>query len=78
MRLGAQSIKFENGRIYLPKHAPWLDEYVSEITSFPGGKHDDQVDSTSQALAWIRSSACSDPWLRSAREEMGKMAGVGF
>jgi predicted phage terminase large subunit-like protein len=50
MRLAAQSIKFESGRVYLPKQAPWLDEYVSEITGFPGTKHDDQVDSTSQAL----------------------------
>ena len=62
MRLGAQSIKFENGRIYLPKHAPWLDEYVSEITSFPGGKHDDQVDSTSQALEILGPMAGSPDW----------------
>ena len=49
-RLAAQSIKFESGRVYLAKQAPWLDEYVHEITGFPGAKHDDQVDSTSQAL----------------------------
>jgi predicted phage terminase large subunit-like protein len=50
MRLAKQSVKFENGRVYLPKQAPWLDEYIQEITGFPGTKHDDQVDSTSQAL----------------------------
>lgn len=50
MRLGIQSIKFENGRVYLPKQAPWLDDYVRELTGFPGTKYDDQVDSTSQAL----------------------------
>jgi predicted phage terminase large subunit-like protein len=50
MRLDAQSIKFESGRVYLPKQAPWLDDYIQEITGFPGTKHDDQVDSTSQAL----------------------------
>jgi predicted phage terminase large subunit-like protein len=50
MRLDKQSVKFENGRVYLPKQAPWLDEYILEITGFPGTKHDDQVDSTSQAL----------------------------
>ena len=53
MRLGEQSIKFENGRVYLPKHAPWLDDYVREITGFPGSKYDDQVDSTSQALHFL-------------------------
>jgi predicted phage terminase large subunit-like protein len=50
VRLEKQSVKFENGRVYLPKQAPWLDEYIQEIAGFPGTKHDDQVDSTSQAL----------------------------
>jgi len=31
MRLGKQSIKFEGGRVYLPKQAPWLDDYVREM-----------------------------------------------
>jgi len=50
MRLHFQSNKFESGRVHLPKQAPWLDDYVREITGFPGTKHDDQVDATSQAL----------------------------
>lgn len=54
MRFAAQSIKFEGGRIYLPSEAIWLEEYVREITGFPGGKHDDQVDSTSQALDFLQ------------------------
>ena len=49
-RFAAQSIHFEAERILLPAQAPWLDVYVHEITGFPGTKHDDQVDSTSQAL----------------------------
>lgn len=53
VRLDAQGIKFEGGRVYLPKQAAWLDEYVREITGFPGSKYDDQVDSTSQALEKI-------------------------
>ena len=57
MRLAAQSVKFENGSVYLPKQAPWLDEYVLEITGFPGTKHDDQVDSTSQALDYLTNHA---------------------
>ena len=28
--------------------------YVNELTGFPGTKFDDQVDSTSQALAYMR------------------------
>jgi predicted phage terminase large subunit-like protein len=50
MRLFTQAAVFENGRVFLPTSAPWLDEYVRELTSFPGAKYDDQVDSTTQAL----------------------------
>jgi predicted phage terminase large subunit-like protein len=59
MRLAAQAIKFEDGRVRLPGEAtPWLDEYVRELTGFPGSKFDDQVDSTTQALDFI-SSHCA-------------------
>ena len=33
--------------------APWVDAYRREMTLFPYGGHDDQVDATSQALVWL-------------------------
>ena len=54
MRLHAQSIHFENGRVLLPKEAPWLKDYVGELLGFPGMRYDDQVDSTTQALDYLR------------------------
>ena len=33
---------------------PWLAEYLHELTVFPKGKHDDQVDSTAQFLGWFK------------------------
>src|SRR6185295_3906465 len=54
MRLHSQTTWFENGRVYLPRQAPWLEEYVAELTGFPGTKFDDQVDSTAQALDYLR------------------------
>jgi predicted phage terminase large subunit-like protein len=56
MRMHAQTATIENGFVFLPKEAPWLAEYLHELTTFPRGKHDDQVDATSQALAWILES----------------------
>lgn len=53
MRMHAQTAKIENGFVYLPTEAPWLAEFLYELAIFPKGKYDDQVDSTSQALAWI-------------------------
>lgn len=42
----------EAGNVYLPDPslAPWIGDYVVEHTSFPNASHDDQVDTTSQAL----------------------------
>ena len=53
MRTMAQTGAFEGGFVKLPQQAPWLDTYIQELTTFPRGKFDDQVDSTAQALAWI-------------------------
>jgi predicted phage terminase large subunit-like protein len=52
-RLIAQIDLFEGGSVLLPKDAPWLDAFVSELLSFPG-RHDDQVDALAQGLAWRR------------------------
>jgi predicted phage terminase large subunit-like protein len=54
MRLYAQTATFENGRVLLPSRASWLSDYINELTSFPGARHDDQVDSTTQALDHLR------------------------
>jgi len=57
MRLHAQSATIENGFVFIPREAPWLAEYLHELITFPNAKHDDQADSTSQALAWINLAA---------------------
>ncbi len=54
MRLHAQTAMIENGFVYIPETAPWLAEYLHEMTVFPKGKHDDQVDSTAQFLDWFK------------------------
>jgi predicted phage terminase large subunit-like protein len=54
MRLNAQTAMIDNGFVYIPESAPWLAEYLHEMTVFPNGKHDDQVDSTAQFLDWFK------------------------
>ena len=44
MRLHAQTALIENGFVHIPETAPWLAEYLHELTVFPNGKHDDQAD----------------------------------
>ena len=52
-RLLAQSPKFEAGQVLLPRNAGYLDGLLQELVAFPNGNHDDQVDSTSQALNYL-------------------------
>lgn len=54
MRLNAQTAMIENGFVYIPETAPWLADYLHELSVFPNGKHDDQVDSTAQFLDWFK------------------------
>ncbi len=44
----------EAGKVFLPESAPWLRDYIDELASFPAGAHDDTVDSTTQALNYLR------------------------
>ena len=41
---------FETGKIFLPKFAPWLDDFINELCGFPSTGYCDQVDAASQAL----------------------------
>lgn len=68
VRLYAQSAEFENGKVLLPRSAPWLDEYVRELTSFPGSKFNDQVDSTTQALEHMKANRSYEIWARLGRD----------
>jgi predicted phage terminase large subunit-like protein len=65
-RMQIQSAKFEAGLVFFPKQAPWLADFEAEIFAFPNVRFDDQVDSTSQALASDHSTydleAMADGW----------------
>lgn len=51
-RLHAATPAIEAGRVYLPENALWKTAFLSEVTAFPGSRHDDQVDSLSQFINW--------------------------
>ena len=56
IRMSVESTAFSGGLVYLPESAPWLPEYEREVFGFPLVGHDDQVDSTSQFLAYSRAT----------------------
>jgi len=56
--------EWEAGNIWLPHKdtAPWIEDAVSEITTFPVAPHDDVVDSMTQALRDLYGKSKSDMW----------------
>jgi len=58
-----QTPKFQSSRVRFPKFAPWLSALEAEVLAFPGGRHDDQVDSITQALAYEYACGPSVVWI---------------
>ena len=56
-RVNAVSAAIESGHVYLPRGAAWLGEYLDQWSAFPAGRHDDCVDSSTQALSYLFHSA---------------------
>lgn len=51
-RAHAVSAYIQSGNVYLPHPAiaPWVHDFIEECSAFPNAKHDDQVDTMTQAL----------------------------
>ena len=52
-RVNAIEHLFRDGMIYAPDRV-WADKVIRQCAIFPKGSHDDLVDTTSQALRWLR------------------------
>ena len=64
LRASFQTIKFESKRIWFPKSAPWLAALETELLEFPGGRHDDQVDSVVQMLGYQVPAGVTFRWVK--------------
>ncbi len=52
-RLLARIDIIQGGHILLPASSLWLELYIAEFIEFPRGRHDDQVDATTQYLDFM-------------------------
>jgi hypothetical protein len=76
----------EAGRVFLAESAPWSGDFVDELAAFPNGVHDDVVDSTTQALNYLREQSARPPLFifgsaessESDREELWEKAMLGY
>jgi predicted phage terminase large subunit-like protein len=64
IRMNTVTSMIECGFVHVPDKAAYLSEYLHELANFPNGKHDDQADSTSQALDWFKQQYVipKEPW----------------
>ena len=76
MRMRAQTAMIEAGKVFIPREASWVDDYLHEMAMFPKGKHDDQVDSTAHALAHIGKPDPSEVWIEYYRQEALRSHGI--
>ena len=60
VRANAVTGVIEAGRVFLPEHASWLHDFVEELSAFPNGAFDDQVDSLTQVLNYLRQRQAAD------------------
>lgn len=63
-RVNAVSPAIESGHVYLPRGEPWVSAFVDQFTAFPAGKHDDMVDSATQALSYLLHASGEVPEVR--------------
>jgi len=65
-RATAATPTVEAGKVSLPKSAKWVETFISEHERFPKAAHDDQVDTTSMAVSWLkqRGPTTSGPRIR--------------
>lgn len=61
VRAHATTALFAAEQVWFPPPAenPWIEETMAELVAFPLGAHDDEVDSITQALIFLRSKSVS-------------------
>lgn len=53
LRAIAAAPTIKAGNVYLPTGGIWCEDFITEHESFPNSEHDDQVDTTSMAIAYF-------------------------
>lgn len=51
----------ESGNVLLPRDAPWLSDLLAEVSAFPSGAHDDQLDPMFDAVNQVQKIPAVNP-----------------
>lgn len=60
-RAKSMAAVYESGRVYHLQGAKWLDDFEYELTVFPKGKHDDQLDALSSGMEELSGALIQKP-----------------
>ena len=63
-RANVPAVRIECGAVHIPNAAPWLHDFQREVSAFPKGRHDDQVDSMTQFLNFVVEQRRNEPRIR--------------
>lgn len=82
-RANEVSAMVESGLMHLPEVAPWLIDFEGEFFGFPLVTNDDQVDSVTQFLKWVRNwsgqiQSAGAGMTRALAGQMESVHGEGF
>lgn len=76
-RANAVTPLIEAGKVKLPENAPWVSDFIDNLARFPNAAHDDDVDSTTQALNYLARSGGNLGLLDYYAQEAAKLAANG-
>jgi predicted phage terminase large subunit-like protein len=51
----------ESGNVLFPHDVPWLSDMLAEVSAFPAGAHDDQLDPMFDAIALVQRLPAQKP-----------------
>lgn len=71
VRASAVSHLFESGRVFIRENATWTKDFITEMTRFPAGRHDDQVDAVVLGLAKLSALVAREARLLSQPDRRG-------
>lgn len=61
VRASAAQPTVKSGNCHLPEEADWVEDFLKEHEKFPKADHDDQVDTTSMLVIWLRDNQGAMP-----------------
>ena len=68
----------ESGNVVLPESAPWLSDFLGELTAFPFGAHDDQMDPMLDAIRDVQALPATQTTIVPIPQRVGLGAGRSF